>query len=433
MVNPVIKRIMDDEYQENIWELVSGLRRMGMQEVVENSLRAKSGQIIQRPLGSPYKFPVLRSLTFRTAQIRSFPTPKEQEIDMKITIGPRSKHPLQLGIPILISGMGYGVAISYPVKMALAKAATEAGTAVNSGEGPFLQEERELAQHYIFQYSTSKWSKDPEIFKQADAIEIHLAQGASGGMGAIIAHETLSDETKKVMGLEKDEDAILYENHFPHQTLRDLKALVDDLRKVTDGKPIGIKISASTEMEKDIDCAIKLGIDFLTIDGGQASTKGAAPILEDDFGIPTLYAILRAVKFLKKKNAYKKISLIISGGLYVPGDFLKAIALGADAVALGSAILYAMTHTQVLKALPWIPPTELVFYTGKKAKHFDVEAGAKNAANFLKSCVKEMEIGIRALGKKSIHEVDHKDLAFNDKQMADLWGIPFTGCPPNDQ
>lgn len=428
-INPMIKRFMEEDYHENLWEVISGLRRTGLQTVVENSLRAKSGKVIHRPLGSPFKLPNFEPLVFRTAQIQSFATSEVEDINMKVTIGPRAKRPLQLNIPLLISPMGYGVAISYNVKLAFAKAAAELGTAVNSGEGPFLQEERNIAKYYILQYSAAKWAKEPEAFKQADMIEFHLAQGASAGIGAIIPSDTLSEITKQLMGLKPKEDGIIHETFVSNQTQRDLKKIILDLRKITSGIPIGAKISASTEIEKDLEQLIKLGLDFVTIDGGQASTKGAAPILEDDFGIPTIHGLVRAVRYFKKKNVYKKISILVSGGLYVPGDFLKAIALGADAVYLGSSILFAMSHTQVLKALPWEPPTALVWYIGKHADEFNTDEGAKHAANFLKSCIQEMETGIRALGKTALHQVNSKDLACHDKLMAEVCGVPFTGHP----
>lgn len=429
LFTPIIKRIMEDDYHENLWELFTALRRTGVQKVVENSLRAQKGEIIKRPMGSPLRLPNLESLVFRTAQIQFFPTSKEDPIDMKVTIGPMAKRPLMLDIPIAIAAMGYGVGVSYNLKMALAKAAAQVGTAVNSGEGPFLKEERDIAKYYIFQYSATKWGKNSEAFQAADAIEIHFGQGASAGMGNRVPYKVLSEITKERMELERFEDGVIHETFVPNQTFADLQKIMEELRAKTQGIPIGAKLSASTELEKDLECLIKLGVDFVTIDGSEASTKGASPILEDDFGIPSIYALARAVRYFKKRKVYKKISILVSGGFNVPGDFLKAIALGADAVYVGSSILFATSHTQVIKTIPWEPPTQLVYYIGSHEEQFNIEDGAKSGANYLKSCVLEMEEGIRALGKKSLSEVVVGDLSSNDPQMAKVCEVPFTGDP----
>ncbi len=427
--NPFIKRIMEEDYHENLWELFTALRRTGVQKVAENSLRAQKGEIIKRPMGSPLRLPNFESLVFRPAQLHFFPTSQDEPIDMKVMIGPMAKRPLILDIPIAIGAMGYGVGVSYNLKMAFAKAAAQVGTAVNSGEGPFLKEEREIAKYYIFQYSATKWANEPEAFQTADAIEIHFGQGASAGMGNRVPYKVFSEITKERMKLDRFEDAVIHENFVPNQTFGDLQKIMDKLRNKTSGIPIGAKLSASTEIEKDLECLIQLGVDFVTIDGSEASTKGAAPILEDDFGIPSIYALVRAVRYFKKRKVYKKISILISGGFNVPGDFLKAIALGADAVYIGSAMLFAVTHTQVTKAIPWEPPTQLVFYIGSHEEQFNIEDGAKFGANYLKSCVFEMEEGIRALGKKALSEVVIEDVSCNDPQMAKVCGVPFTGDP----
>lgn len=426
---PMIKRIMEDDYHENLLELFTAIRRTGIQKVLENSLRAEKGEIIKRPMGSPLTLPNFESLVFRPAQVFSFPTSQDQPIDMKVKIGPMAKKPLILDIPIAIGAMGYGVGVSYNLKMAIAKAAAQVGTAVNSGEGPFLKEERENAKYYIFQYSATKWADNPEAFQTADAIEIHIGQGASAGMGNRVPYKVFSEKTKEIMKLGRFEDAVIHDTFFPNQTFADLQKLMGKLRKQTNGIPIGAKISASTEIEKDLECLIQLGVDFVTIDGSQASTKGAAPILEDDFGIPSIYALVRAVRYFKKRKVFKKISILVSGGFNVPGDFMKAIALGADAVYIGSAMLFAVTYTQITKAMPWEPPTQLVLYIGSHEEQFNVEDGAKFGANYLKSCVLEMEEGIRALGKKALSEVVKEDLSCNDPLMAKVCGVPFTGDP----
>jgi glutamate synthase domain-containing protein 2 len=197
-----------------------------------------------------------------------------------------------------------------------------------------------------------------------------------------------------------------------------------NLREMTGGIPIGVKLVPAC-IEEDIECALDAGVDFITIDGAQAGTKESAPILQDDIGLPTLRGLVRAVKVLEEKKARHQVSIIVSGGLYTPGDYLKAIALGADAVALGTVILLAAIHTQISKVLPWEPLSQLAWDEGDFADLLDEEKAAKQVANLLKSSVKEMELAVMCLGKKSIHEVSRDDLVALDPQTARIAEVPL--------
>lgn len=157
---------------------------------------------------------------------------------------------------------------------------------------------------------------------------------------------------------------------------------MDDLKAATGGVPIGMKLVPSGMLEADLDIALEAGVDFITLDGAQAGTKGSAPILQDDFGLPTLFGLCRAVRHLERRGVSGTVSLLIAGGLKTPGECLKAIALGADAVYLGSTVLFAAAHNQIAKTLPWEPPTELVFAWGKLAHRFDPEQRAARGAVF---------------------------------------------------
>ena len=424
------KIILTDSYQENIMELMPGLRHIGIQNVIENSLRASSGKVIYRPLVSSYvKWPHLDPITFIPAQTTPFPIDGEQEVDMKVTIGPKAKKPLELKIPLLISGMGYGVGVSEQARIALAKAASKSGTAINSGEGGILPEELDAAGKYILQFAKANWAKDESEIMRADMIEIKLGQGAVLGMGKKIPPQELTGRARDIMNLKENEDAVIYEHFFENQTLYELKELVKELRDMTGGIPIGAKIGAGGKLEEDIDHLIEMGVDFIALDGGQAAMKDAPPILCDDFGIPTLHALVRAVNHLEKREMRDKISLIISGGLLNPGHFLKVLALGADAVYLGSAILFALAHTQSLKAMPFEPPTQMLWYNGKFKDKFSADRGAQSAEYFLTASIEEMKIALRAMGKSSLKELTKKDLVSYDQLTAKKAGIPFSSKP----
>src|SRR5699024_8482536 len=390
MIRKIGEILMSDSYQENLMELLPGFLHFGIQNTVENNLRAETGDLLHRPIGSSRYWPHFDSITFLGAQTGPFPTSKETEVDVSVTIGPKAKKPLQLEMPYLISGMGYGVGVNEGVRMALTQAANETGIAVNSGEGGILPEELETAEKFILQMSKTEWGKEEETVKQADMIELKFGQGSLMGMGAKIAPDNLTGKAREVMGLEDEQDAVIHEHFFDNQQLSDFKELIDDLRKFTDGVPIGAKIGASGIIEMDIDHLLEIGVDYIAIDGAQAGTHSSPPILADDFGIPTLHAIVRARKHLEKRNMKDHVSLIVSGGLLTPGHFLKVLALGADAVYLGSAILFTVAHKQSLKALPFEPPTQVVWNEGKYSNSFNVEEGTRSAKNFLNASTEEI-------------------------------------------
>ncbi|MFE4898251.1 FMN-binding glutamate synthase family protein [Peribacillus butanolivorans] len=433
IVKKMGKIILTDSYQENIMELMPGLRHMGVQNMLENSLRAETGDILHRPLGSSKKWPHLDPITFIPAQTTPFPIDGEEDVDVKVTIGPKAKKPMKIKIPLMITGMAYGIALSEQTRLSLAEAAKNVGTAINSGEGGVIPEELDKAGKYILQFSKTEWSKEEDLIKRADMIEIKFGQGALFGMGGKISPKNLTGRAREVMGLKENEDGVIFEHFFENQTLKDIKKLVNELRSITGGVPIGVKMGAGGKIEEDIDHLIELGVDFITIDGGQAATHGAPPILSDDMGIPTLHAVVRAVNHLEKRKMKGQISLIVSGGLLVPGHFLKVLALGADAVYVGSAILFAVSHNQALKALPFEPPTQVVWNQGKLKDQFKIEDGVKAAEKFFTASIEEMKIALRAMGKRSLKELSKKDLVSYDELTAKMVGIPFSFEPWEDK
>ncbi|WP_081656538.1 FMN-binding glutamate synthase family protein [Brevibacillus thermoruber] len=423
------KRLMADRYPENIWEMVSALTRTSPRIVVENSLRASSGGVIERPFGSPRKFLDFDGLVFSPAQLATLPAPENAPVDMMITIGPLAQRPLILNIPLMAGAMGYGIGVSEKVKIAIAKGTAAVGTATNSGEGPLLPEERALAAHYILQYNSGHWSKEPETLRQADAIEIHFGQGATAGAASRIPPKYLKGRARELLQVPDGEGLVIPSRHSEIVKPQDLKPLVDRLRSLTYGIPIGVKMCASGKLEADLEAAVQAGVDFISLDGGQAGTKGGPPILEDDFGLPTIFALSRAVHYLKKRGVKDRISLLTGGGYATPGQCLKALALGADAVYMGTALLWAMTHDQVTKAIPWEPPTQLAYYTGSQKDEFQIEKAALSLENFFVSFVEEMKIAIRALGKTSLRDVNADDLVALDEWTSTVTKVRLVSQP----
>ncbi|MBO2531793.1 MAG: FMN-binding glutamate synthase family protein [Thermoactinomycetaceae bacterium] len=420
----VLRLLLTESYAKNMWEFVSSVRRFKPLKIAEGGLRAEYGEILSRPLGTPKKLAGFEGLIFLPAQLATLTTRETHKVDTRTVIGPQAKRPLRLEIPLLISGMGAGVPLTEPVKIALAKGASLAGTATNTGQGPLLPEERKAADKLILQYSRAPWAKTSEELKQADMVEIAVGGGGDAGSPQVIPSRRLSGRLRRLMGLNPDEDARIGSRVPGVEHPDDWPKLVKKLREETGGVPIGVKILPS-RVEEDIDRALEAGVDVITIDGAQAGTGESATIVQDDFGLPTIRGLCRAVEHLEKRHARQRVSLIVSGGLYTPGDYLKVLALGADAVALGTAVLFAALHTQITKVLPWEPLTQLIWSGGESAGQFDVEKASKYVANFLNASVEEMKLAVICLGKKAVSEVGREDLVALDPETARLTGIPL--------
>lgn len=417
----VTERLLEDKFHENLMELWSAVRRTSVQNILETSLRAEEGEIIKRPLGSPKRFPHYDNLMFVAGQMARLPKEANIAVDMKVTLGPKAQKPLVIEIPLMISGMGYGVALSEEAKRALARAAKQLGTATNSGEGPFLQEEREEAGKFIWQIGRTTWGHSPQGIASADLIEVQMGQGARMGAHPL-EPKSVQGKAQKLMGISATETIITPAVIPGIQTPWDWTKFVSDLRVEAAGKPIAIKLMATGALERDLAVCLEAGFDMIVIDGTQGGSHGASPLVCDDLGIPSLPALVCADRFLREQGARKEVSLVVSGGYFTPGECLKAIALGADAIYLGTVPLFALVHRQLHKVLPWEPLTQLVYYDSPYKTRLDINLASKSVANALKSMVLEMEEGIRALGKTAL-----SDLGLNDLVAMDEWTAQVTG------
>jgi glutamate synthase domain-containing protein 2 len=426
----LLHRLSTDPYHENLWETVTGLRRVGVQATLETELRAAVGHPPLRPFGRFRRFPGFDELLFDPAQLARLPAPEDRPVDTSVVLGPRAARPLRLAIPLLITGMGYAIALSPEAKCALARGAALAGTATNTGMGPLLPEERRLARYLIVQYNRASWNKDPDILRQADMLELQFGQGAWGGSGLPVPAEHLPPRLRRLLGLGPGSGQAWVHSRMPGvERPGDLAALVAELRAVTGGIPIGIKLAAGDRLEWDLEVALRAGVDCVTLDGAEGGTHGAPPILADDFGLPTFVALCRASRFLAACPAGERPSLIVSGGLFTPGHFLKALALGADAVAIGTIALFAAAFDQTPKAVPWEPPLSLFWYGRPAARRLDVDKAAHSLARFLRAATEEMAMAARALGKTALAAVDRGDLCALEPWVAGLAGVRLCWRP----
>ncbi len=416
LTDRVLSKVLSTRYMTSLTSALTLMRRANPQVFLENALRSTQDTAIGRPMGTPLVFSHWEQLVFNPAQLAQMPTRRREDVILKTTIGPKSPNPLTTDIPLLLAGMSYGGALSLKTKIALALGANLAGTASNTGEG-YLPEERDAAKKLIVQYHRGTWplsaQNHPEYLNTADAIEIQIGQGAQAA--AAMATSPVDREMQKYFGLKDGDRAVIAARLQGVESSRDFVQLVHKL-KGRYSVPVGVKIAPSGWLEDDLDVLLDAHIDFLVLDGGEGGTHSGPPILQDDFGLPTMAALSWAADYLHTAQGRGKISLIAAGGLRTPGDYLKAIALGADAVYIGYAALMALSASQAQKVLPFAPPEDLLYHKGKHRHELNVDQAAQHLAHFLRSSCDEMRYGVQALGKINVH-----DLARSDLMALDPW------------
>lgn len=431
-VDKAITRAIRDQYTENLYEMIPATRKVGVTNLMEIVMRANQGTPVSRPLGSPLHLSPWEKILFNPVHLFRLPTPENVGIRTSTSIGHRARKPMTLSIPIMIAAMSFGGALSKSTKIALAKAASAAGTATNTGEAGLVEEEREAAQLLIGQYNRGGWMNTPDKYNRLDAIEIQLGQGAQGSTPQRTTSKNIGEDFREVFGLKEGEDALIHSRLPGVNSKDDFIQLVRRLRDET-GVPIGLKIAATHHLEKELQIAVEADVDFVTLDGAEGGTHGGSPTLQDDVGLPTLFAITRATEFFERKGVFRDINLIATGGLVTPGQMLKAIALGADGVYIGTAAIMALVSEQMVKAVPFEPPTSLVVYTGKLTDKLDIDLSAMNLVRYLNACVMEMEQVAMTLGKTALTDISKSDLCTIDPFIAKASGIQLGYVAPENQ
>lgn len=383
--------------------------------------RAKHGTPTIEPYGSSRAFMGLDDLVFVPAMIDTFPFDPFR-VRTKTVIGVKADRPLELETPIVISAMAYGLSVTERTKIAMAKASTAAGTATNSGDAGFCEAERRYCKRYIVQFNRARYGNSDDQLRRADAIEIRFGQGALAGLPEIIEGEDMDEEIAKQLGLRPGQSATRPLRHMEMASPADLKGIVDRLRHLTGGVPIGAKIAAG-RIEADLGHVVDAGCDFVTIDGTQGGTAGGPEVIINNVGLPIIYAIPRANRYLVERGVRNDISLIVSGGLKDAGDYMKALALGADAVYSAQSVLTAMVYGQMEKLPPGTSPAEIYLYWGKHGDKLDVEVAAKSVANYIRASTQELAMITGAVGKSDVSHVNMDDMVALTEQAAVVTGV----------
>ncbi|SDF67668.1 FMN-binding glutamate synthase family protein [Sporolituus thermophilus] len=429
MLDEAAMKMLTEDYPDNPFLMVTVAEKLSPRAIMEAAMRSELGKELTRPLGSPVVLSPWDSILLNPRQLFQLPYPDYTAVDTRTVIGPRAPKPLQLDIPILITGMSYGGSLSLQMKMALARGAALAGTATNTGESAVTNEERDNAKYLIGQYHRGGQLSGPEQLSRLDAIEIQLGQGAWGGaVDEPMPGDMIGEHLRQTWKLATGQGATVYARMPGKNNTQDYIKMINSMKEQYD-VPVGVKIAGTDFLEYELAVIAQTEADYIVIDGSEGGTAASNPTLQDNVGLPTLHSLVRAVNWLEENNLRDKFSLIITGGLTTPGHFLKALALGADAVYIGSIALMAAMHTQVAKALPQSPPVQLALYTGKLNDKLDIDQAAGHLANFLRSCVAEMQLAVQAVGKRSTSELSREDLVTVDKDLAEFARIRYAGSP----
>lgn len=370
------------------------------------------------------ELPLWNDIQLVTAQLARPPLLDDDHVGTELVIGPKADKPLQLDIPIFVSDMSFG-ALSREAKVALSQGAELAGTGICSGEGGMLREEQEANSRYFYELASARFGFSWEKVQRVQAFHFKGGQAAKTGTGGHLPGDKVSIEIASVRGLEPGKSAIS-PSRFPEwTTMADFAEFATEVRERTGGIPIGFKLSAQ-HIEDDLDAALDIGVDYVILDGRGGGT-GAAPLLfRDNISVPTIPALGRARRHLDKSGAVE-VTLIITGGLRTPADFVKAMALGADGVAVANSAMQAIGCIGMRACHTNNCPVGIATQREDLRARLPVDTAAHRLQRFLEATVEMMSILARACGHSHLHEFNPGDLTTVKREMADLAGIRFAG------
>ncbi|MCI0418482.1 MAG: FMN-binding glutamate synthase family protein, partial [Acidobacteria bacterium] len=391
-------------------------------------IKAELGRYRMRGMAIFKKIPSWDDLTFLPGTLTRFVIEGYREkCETKTVIGPSAKRPLVLDIPIYITGMSFG-ALSYEAKVALARGATMAGTATCSGEGGMMPDERRYSEKWFYQCIQSRYGFNPHHLRLADACEIFIGQGCKVGLGGHLMGQKVTDQVAEMRSLPAGIDQRSPARHPDWLGPDDLALKINELREATNGEiPIQLKLGAARVYD-DIRMAAKTGPDSIYLDGMEGSTGAGPHIATEETGVPGIAAIRQARKALDDVGKTGEISLVYAGGIRNGGDVAKALALGADAVAIGTAALVALNCNKDIPEADYEGtigveagscyhchtgrcPVGVATQDPELRKRLDPDAAAERVYNFLHTLTMECQMMARACGKTNVHSLEPEDLA----------------------
>ena len=375
------------------------------------------------------ELPDWNDIQFMTAQLARQPLMEDVDVGTELVIGPETRRPLVLKIPLLVSDMSFG-ALSEEAKLALAQGAELAGTGICSGEGGVLPEEREANQRYLLEYASAAFGYHEDLLEQVQAFHFKCGQSAKTGTGGHLPASKNIGRIAEVRHLTPGTDAISPATFPDLHTVEDFARFADRVRERSGGIPIGFKMSAQ-HIERDIGFAVQAGADYIILDGRGGGT-GAAPLLfRDHISVPTIAALARARHCLDQLGASGRVTLIITGGLRTHTDFAKALALGADGVALANSAIQAIGCVGARICHTNRCPAGIATQDPRLRARLDTVAAPRRLATFLDASVTLMQVMARACGHHHLNQFRKDDLASWHKEVASLAGIAWSGFDPD--
>ena len=363
-------------------------------------------------------------LQFVVGQLASLPLLDDETVATDLVIGPNAKKPLQLDIPLFVSDMSFG-ALSEEAKVALAKGAELAGTGICSGEGGMLPEEQSANSRYFYELASARFGFSWDKVEKTQAFHFKGGQGAKTGTGGHLPGDKVKGKIAAVRGLKEGQTAIS-PPRFPDWTeISQYRDFAAEVRERTGGIPIGFKLSAQ-HIEKDIDAALEASVDYIILDGRGGGTGAAPLIFRDNISVPTIPALARARRHLDASDA-KDITLIITGGLRTPADFAKAMALGADGVAVSNAAIQAIGCLGMRACHTNNCPVGIATQKPHLRARLPVDLAAERLARFFEASIALMTVISRAAGHRHLHDLTIDDLTTFKRDMADLTGVAYGG------
>ncbi|MCX4094416.1 FMN-binding glutamate synthase family protein [Nocardia sp. alder85J] len=412
--------------------------------IAEIQRAAETGIYDIRGWGAKRPLPHFDDLLFLGASMSRYPLEGYRErCDTDVVLGDRhAKYPLHLDIPITIAGMSFG-ALSGRAKEALGRGASEVGTSTTTGDGGMTPEERGQSKNLVYQYLPSRYGMNPVDLRKADAIEIVLGQGAKPGGGGMLLGQKITERVAAMRTLPQGVDQRSACRHPDWTGPDDLAIKIIELREITDWeKPIYVKVGA-TRTYYDVKLAVKAGADVVVVDGMQGGTAATQDVFIEHVGIPTLAAIPQAVQALQEMGLHRKVQLIVSGGIRSGADVAKAMALGADAVAIGTAALialgdnsprYAEEYRELGSAAGFYDdfqqgrdPAGITTQDPELAERLDPAAGGRRLANYLRVLTMEAQTLARACGKSHLRNLEPEDLVALTVEAAAMARVPLAG------
>ena len=358
-----------------------------------------------------------------TAQLHRRPLLEDLPVSTETVIGPRAKKPLTLKIPLFVSDMSFG-ALSASAKVSLARGAELAGTGICSGEGGMLPEEQEACSRYFYELASARFGFSWDKIDKVQAFHFKGGQGAKTGTGGHLPGDKVNEQIASVRGLKVGEGAISPPTFPDWIELSQYREFAEEVRERTGGIPIGFKLSAQN-IEKDIDAALEIGVDYIILDGRGGGTGAAPLIFRDHISVPTIPALARARRHLDAHAP--DVSLIATGGLRTAPDFIKAMALGADAVALSNSAMQAIGCVAMRACHTNNCPVGIATQKPHLISRLVVEKSARRLQNFFEASVELMQVMARACGHDSLSGFSPDDITTFKRDMADMTGIAYAG------